>query len=207
MSSLRLSLGLAACVLALTAQAAPAQTPAPTPAPAGERLTAAEIQDIARREMLLCENYVASSDDCDIVTLWRLTGDGAVAETSTLLVSDEPQLQVYIADSSQIRGDAICSQVDLTRTAFSFTLNGQPAPPATSAALQLLFLAQLAELNGKTMCQSFIHGDQPGVLIEEITVDGQRRTDLESTYILREGTERLKLRPQADSADEGTTQL
>ena len=192
---------LAAGLLALMPE------PAQSRATAGQRLTATELRDIARREMLLCENYVAATDDCDIITLLRLTPEGAVAETSTLLVSETPNLQVYIADSSQIEGDRLCSKLDISRVNFAFTLDGQPAPPATSAALQLLFMAQLAELDGKTLCQAFFHGDRPGELREEITVDGQRRTDLESTYVLREGSERLKLRPQADTEDKGTTQL
>ena len=170
----------------------------PSVAQAAERrMTGEELRDIARREMLWCENYVAATDDCDVVTLVRLTSDGRLAETSTLLLQEEPRLQVYIGDQDRIDGDRLCSTIEASRTAFYFTVEGQPAPAATALGLRLLFMAQLAELDGKTLCQTFFRDEATGVVREEITVDDQRRQDLESTYVLREGSERLKLRPQS----------
>ena len=183
---------LAATTLFLTASLAPAM-----PAQAAEtRLTAAEINDIARREMLWCEEYVAATDDCGVVTLVRLLPDGRLAETSTILLTESPNMQVYIADTDHLDGDRLCSKIEAARTQFHFTVDGQPAPEAAAASLRMLFVAQLRELDGKTLCQTFFRGEDPNVIREEITVDGVRRTDLESTYHLREGGTSLKLRPQ-----------
>jgi hypothetical protein len=170
---------------------------------AGEhRMSADELRDIARRELLWCEEYNATTDDCDVVSLIRLMPDGRLAETSTLLLQDEPRLQVFIADVDQIEGDRICSKVEARRARFSFTLDGAPLAEDASMGLRLLFLAQLADMEGKTMCQAFFRGDDPNVVREEITLDGQRQTDLESTYHLREGNSDLKLRPQLPPDEE-----
>jgi len=167
------------------------------PATAAEtRLTADEIRDIARRELLWCEEYSAQTDDCQVITLIRLMPDGSLAETSTQLISERPSLQVYIADTDRLEGDRVCSKVEADKTRFAFTIDGQAAPETTTLGLRMLFVAQLEEFDGKTFCQAFFRGEDPNIIREEITVDGERRTDLESTYHLREGTSALKLRPQ-----------
>lgn len=187
---------LTSLIAAVSVLAAPAFSQA-----AERKMTAEELRDIARREMLWCENYVAETNDCDVITLVRLVPDGRLAETSTLLLQEDPRLQVFIGDHDRIDGDRLCSTIESARTAFAFTVEGQPAPTATAIGLRLLFMAQLAELDGKTLCQTFFRDDATGVVREEITVDGERRTDLESTYVLREGSERLNLRPQAPPDD------
>lgn len=191
---------LAATLLFLTAAFAPA-----LPATALEtRLTADEIRDIARRELLWCEEYNAKTDDCEVITLVRLLPDGRLAETSTQLLSEEPNLQVYIADTDRIEGDRLCSKIEADRTQFAFTVDGQPASEAAALGLRMLFVAQLEEFDGKTLCQAFFRGDDPSVIREEITVDGERRTDMESTYHLREGSTALKLRPQITEDEENS---
>lgn len=165
------------------------------------RLSAEDIRDIARRELLWCEEYQASTDDCDVVTLVRLLPDGAVVGTSTLLVSEGPNLQVYISDTDRIVGDRLCSKINVEETRFHFTIDGQPASGTAALSLRLLFAAQMEEFDGKTVCQAFFRGDDPDVIREEITVDDERRTDLESTYHLREGSTALKLRPQVSEDD------
>lgn len=191
---------LAAALIAFTAAFAPA-----LPAMAGEtRLTADEIRAIARRELLWCEEYSAETDDCQVITLVRLMPDGRVAETSTQLISEGPSLQVYIADTDRIEGDRLCSKINAEETKFHFTIDGQAASETATMGLRMLFVAQLEEFDGKTLCQAFFRGEDPNVIREEITVDGERRTDLESTYHLREGSTSLKLRPQITEDDENS---
>ena len=171
---------------------------------AGSRLTADEIRDHARREQLWCEEYRADTDDCDVITLVRLLPDGTVVETSTQLISEGPNLQVFIADTDRFEGDRLCSRIDAENTRFHFTIDGQAASETASLGLRMLFVAQLEEFDGKTLCQAFFRGDEPNVIREEITLDGERRTDLESTYHLREGSTALKLRPQITEDDENS---
>jgi len=169
---------------------------------AERRMTGDEIRDIARRELLWCEAYDAGKDDCEVVSLLRLKPDGSLSETSTLLLQENPRLMVYIADSDQIDGDRLCGKVEARKTRFSFTLEGQAMPPELAATLQALFRSQMEEFEGKTLCQAFFRGDNPNIIREEITVDGERRTDLESTYHLHEGGAGLNLRPQLAPEDD-----
>jgi hypothetical protein len=159
-------------------------------------LTGQEIRDIAGRGLLWCEEYQAETDDCGVVTLLRAMPDGRLATTSTLLLQDNPRLQVYIADIDQIDGDRLCSKVEPERARFTFTLDGDAVAGDQAAGLTALFQAQLADMAGKTMCQAFFHTGEPNVIREEITVDGERQTELESTYHLREADSALNLRAQ-----------
>ena len=175
---------------------------------AGEhRMTADELRDIARQELLWCEEYDATTDDCDAVTLIRLPPDGRLTETSTLLLQADPRLQLLIVDVDQIDGDRLCSKVEPTRARFSFTMDGTPLAAEAAAGLHALFMAQMADMAGKTMCQAFFRSDDPMVIREEITVDGERQTDLESTYHLRPGATDMKLRPQLSEDDSNRTTL
>jgi hypothetical protein len=194
---MRLILTAAAIALSLGALPAPASA-------AEHRMTGAELRDIAQRGLLWCEEYDAAHDDCDVVTLVRLMPDGTIAETSTLLLQAEPRLQVYIADTDRIEGDRMCSKVEAAQTRFVFTLNGETLPETSAAGLRALFIAQMADMEGKMLCQAFFRSDDPTVIREEITVDGARRTDLESTYHLRDADTDLKLRPQFENGDNTT---
>lgn len=193
-----------AAALALASILVPAFA-APAPAAAAERrLTGEEIREIARQELLWCEEYEAATDDCGVITLVRLMPDGTVSETSTQLISEGPDLQVYVADTDRIDGDRLCSKIDVENTRFHFTIDGQPASETAALGLRMLFAAQIEEFDGKTLCQAFFRGDDPNVIREEITLDGERRTDLESTYHLREGTTALKLRPQLTEEEDNS---
>lgn len=176
---------------------------AASPALAAERrMTGDEIRDIARRELLWCEEYDAGKDDCEVVSLLRLKPDGSLSETSTLLLQAEPRLMVYIADTDSIDGDRLCGKVESQKTRFAFTLEGQAMSSEAAATLQALFRSQMGEFEGKTLCQAFFRGENPNIIREEITIDGERRTDLESTYHLHEGGAALNLRPQLAPEDE-----
>jgi hypothetical protein len=175
---------------------------APAHAADGERkLSGAEIRDMAKREVLWCDDYRKSSDDCSGVTVVRLLPDGRVSQTTTVLVSNSPRLQAFIGDVDQIKGDQVCGVVKAADTAVSFTLDGKPVPELAGLRLKAVLLSVLAELEGKTMCQSFYRGRDPMRLREEVTVDGARRQDLESTYVIREGRDGFALRPQIDDSE------
>lgn len=192
---------LALPLLAAVAVAGPAAAQVQA---AGRRITADEIRDIARREMLWCESFDADGQDCETITLLRLLPDGRVAETSTRLLQTEPKLQVFIADSGAISGDRVCSQIDSGTTGLSFTMDGRVLPTSESLGLRLMFMALMTEYEGKTLCQAFTWGDEPNEVIEEITLDGERRPELESTYMLRDGDAGLNLRA-GDSQDGSAT--
>jgi hypothetical protein len=177
------------------------------PAAAAEpehRLSGAEIRDLAKREVLWCDDYHRASDDCSGVTVVRLLPDGRVTQTTTILVSESPRLQAYIGDIDKIEGDRVCGVVKAADTQVSFTLDGKAVPELAGLRLKAVLLSVLAELEGKTMCQSFFRGGDKNRLREEVTVDGARRKDLESTYVIRDGKDGFALRPQITDKDDDT---
>ncbi len=169
---------------------------APEPAGGEHRLSAQEIKDLAKREVLWCDNYQASSDDCEAVTLVQLASDGRLAETTTMLISDGPRLQAFIGEVDDLNGDQVCSKVAAARMPFAFTLEGKAVPQEAALGLRALLAASLTELDGKTVCQTFYRGGDPERLREEVTVDGQRRKDLETTYVIHEAKLGFGLRAQ-----------
>jgi hypothetical protein len=182
-------------VATLLCFAAPA--PVASAVPGVERqLTAVELRDIARRELLWCDTYQEATDDCDGLILMRLGSDGRVLETTTLLLTAQPRVQVFVADVDDIKGNRLCSKVATARLAVAFTLEGRAVSADRTADLRALFVGSIEDLDGKTICQTFFHNGDTHRLREEVTVDGERRHDLETTYMLKDGAEGFGLRPQ-----------
>jgi hypothetical protein len=176
---------------ALPAAAAPARE-------AEHRLSGAEIRELAQREMLWCDTYHEKTDDCQMVTLVRMLPDGRLAQTTTWVVEQKPLLQVYVGDVDQFEGDRICSVIDTEQMPIMFSLNGKTVPDPLASALKQTLLELFAPLHGKRVCQAFYRGSDPTRLREEVTVDGKRRPDLESRYVLRDGGSGFALRAETD---------
>jgi len=173
----------ASLLLALTPEASVAA--AAKPAPGEHRLNAEEIRALAKREVLWCDDYKAANDDCEAITLIRLAPDGRLAETTTLLISDGPRLQAFLGEFDDVKGDRVCSKVAVASMPMSFVMEGKPVSDDAAMGLRAVLAQSLADLDGKTVCQSFYRGADPDKLREEVTVDGKRREDLETTYLLR----------------------
>jgi hypothetical protein len=167
------------------------------------RLTAEEIRDVARQGLLWCDGYHSDSDDCQMVTLVGLLPDGRIGQTTTWVVEDKPMLQVYVGDVDQFDGDRICSVVDTATMPIGFTLEGKVVPDTLSAALKQTLMQLFAPLQGKRVCQAFYRGADPNRLREEVTVNGKRRPDLESNYVLRGGGDGFALRSETDDKASG----
>jgi hypothetical protein len=184
------SLAIAAVLLAgsgpSSAEAAARGPSGPTALGPEHRLSAQEIRDLAKREVLWCDDYQAGSDDCDAITLIQIAPNGRLAETTTLLISDGPRLQAYIGEVDDLTGDAVCNKVVASKIPFAFTLEGKEVPADAAAGLRDILAASLSDLDGKTVCQTFYQGSDPSRIREEVTVDGRRRPELETTYVLHE---------------------
>lgn len=196
---MRVLISLLIALAALTAAPAYAK-------PREHRLSAAEIRDLARQEMLWCDGYEAKTDDCNAVTLLRLGDDDRIVETTALLISERPRLQVVFGDTDEIKGDAICSVMNAAEMPMAFTLENRAVPAPLAAQLRAQIGESFADLDGKTVCQSFYQGEDKTRLREQVTVDGKRRRDLESDYVLRPGEEGFALRAQIGADDETTDQ-
>jgi hypothetical protein len=171
------------------------------PNPGEHRLSAQEIRELARRELLWCDDYKSASDDCQAVTLVQLAPDGRLAETTTMLISDGPRLQAFIGEIDSLDGDKVCSKVTAASMPFAFTLEGKKVSEDATLGLRTLLAASLSELDGKTVCQAFYRIGDSSRVREEVTVDGARRTDLETTYILHEPGVGFGLRAQVGRDD------
>ncbi|HYF23956.1 MAG TPA: hypothetical protein VD929_11215 [Caulobacteraceae bacterium] len=174
-------------------------------AAAERRLTGDDLRDLARRETLWCDTYVEKTDDCDAITLLRLLPDGRVAETSQLLIQQDPNVDVVIQDTVRIDGDRLCERFADLSEKMRFRMNGSPAPAMLSLQLQALFAASTQDLEGKMVCQAFYRDEATGELREELTVDGARREDLESVYRIKEGDGAWMLRPQIGAGEDDET--
>jgi len=169
---------------------------------AERRLTGDDLRDLARRETLWCDSYVEKTDDCDAITLLRLLPDGRVLQTSQVLIQQDPNVDVVIQDTVEVRGDQLCEKFEGLSDKMRFRMNGSPAPAMLSLQLGALFASATQDLEGKTVCQAFYRDEATGELREEMTADGVRREDLESVYRLKEGEGAWMLRPQIGAEDE-----
>lgn len=185
-----------AAALLMTAASASAQSRPGAP------LSGEEIRELARRDLVWCENHRAEQNDCETMTLVSLSPDGTLRETGLMRLSQQPDLRLVIDGRSEIRGNAVCSVVGDDSVKFGFVLNGRPLPAFATRELEGVVRESMAEFNGKTLCQTFYRGASAEELREEITVNGARRTDLESVYRLRPDERGLDLRPAAEEAEE-----
>jgi hypothetical protein len=194
---------LAGAVLAAASPALAAPAGHAAAKAAGEhRLSAAEIRALARREMLWCDEYRPASDTCSSITLVQLSPDGRLAETTAVLISEGPRIQAYIGEVDDLRGDEVCTKVATSSLPTAFTLEGQTVPPDDAAPLRSYLTDPIADFDGKTICQTYFRGADPNALREEVTVDGERRQDLDTTYRLHESGDGFVLR-QRGGADDG----
>jgi hypothetical protein len=191
--ALLLPLSLAA---GLSAQAAPS-------ARGEHRLSAAEIRDLAQRQMMWCDGYHPDTDDCQIVTLVSLLPDGRVGQTATWEETESPTIQIFVGEVDQFDGDRICNVVDTKTIPIAVTVNGKAVSATLAATLRPIIDKMFASLQGKVVCQAFYRGADPTRLREEVTVNGRRQPDLESNYVLRPGSDGFALR-NATAGSKGT---
>lgn len=172
----------------------------PAGALAAERqLTGDQIRDLAKREVVWCENYRPIEKDCESLSMVSLQPDGGLRETGALRMSSTPDLLLVVDGRSRIEGNRICSVYQEETTKLAFVLNGSPVPAILARNLLGLARESMEEFRGKTLCQSFYTEGSMERLREEVTVDGQRRPDLESVYRIQPDEAGLAIRaPEAD---------
>jgi hypothetical protein len=174
-------------------------------APAGEhRMTAAELRDLAHRDVLWCDGYEAATDDCEQITLMQVRKDGILTQTTTLLLEEQPRMQAFLGELDKFVGDKLCSVIDSHDLPAGFLLEGHVVQEPNASTLRQALIETLVDLHGKTVCQAFYRGPDPNRVREVITVDGKRREDLESLYILREGARGFALRAAPPEKAPGT---
>jgi hypothetical protein len=173
------------------------------PAAAADRpMTAEQIRELARRDLVWCENYRADKKDCETLTLVSLLPDGSLRETGVMRLAKTPDLKMVIDGRSQLQGDRVCSVFGAETVKLRFLLNNRPVPPAATGPIEAVVREAMSEFEGKTLCQTFYRGASEAEIRETITVDGERREDLESVYRLQKDEAGLDVRPAAEDAEE-----
>jgi hypothetical protein len=172
------------------------------PAQAADKpMTGEQIRDLARRNMVWCENYRPDKKDCETLTLISLLPDGSLRETGVMRLAASPDLKMVIDGRSAIDGNRVCSVFGDDTVKLGFLLNNQPVPKTAAGAIEGVVREAMAEFEGKTLCQTFYRASETEVR-ERITVDGQRREDLESVYRLQADESGLDIRAPAPAAEE-----
>lgn len=183
---------------ALAALLAGPQPVMAAPSDADGRLTGRELRAIASEGRLWCQDWSDETGDC--AALWLLTpedGDRFMAVTE-LLSNADPEIETLIGQSLSIKGDRLCSTFRGKELAIGFRVNGQDIDAGAGRDLRESFLAGFADLEGREVCQSFSRRAADGRLIEEVTVDGSRRPDLEAVYTLGRPGESFAVRTTRD---------
>ena len=173
------------------------------PAQAAEKpLTGEQIRELARQDMIWCENYRPDKKDCETLTLVSLLPDGTLRETGVVRLASDPDLKMVIDGRSSINGNRVCSVFGDDTVKIAFLLNDRPVPALAVASIEGAVRESMAEFKGKTLCQTFYRGKSETEVRERITVDGRRREDLESIYRLQKDEAGLDVRPPAPDAEE-----
>jgi hypothetical protein len=182
--------------------AAAALLAAAVPAAAADRpMTGEQIRELARRDMVWCENYRPENKDCETLTLVSLLPDGTLRETGVMRLAKSPDLKMVIDGRSEIEGNRVCSVFGDDTVKLRFLLNDRPIPQAAVGPIEAVVREAMAEFEGKTLCQTFYRSSESEVR-EIITVDGERRQDLESSYRLQKDESGLDVRPAAEEPEE-----
>lgn len=173
------------------------------PAQAADKpMTGEQIRDLARRNMVWCENYRPDKKDCETLTLISLLPDGSLRETGVMRLAASPDLKMVIDGRSAIDGNRVCSVFGEETVKLGFLLNDRPVPPTAAGAIEGVVREAMAEFEGKTLCQTFYRGPSDTDVREVITVNGERREDLESVYRLQPDEKGLDVRAPAPDAEE-----
>lgn len=170
-------------------------------------MTADEVLDLARGQTVWCENYSEETRDCEGLYMLRQEADGTLVSSAMFLLTEQPRLTFMIAEVVELRGDQLCSSGSVDDLNIRASLEGEPAPETMNLAIRQIFAESMAPYADKTMCQRLLATDDPAVLHEEITADGERLPDFETTYRLGDFDSGFLLRPMVEPEAEGQVAL
>lgn len=173
------------------------------PAVAQDRsLTAEAVLDLARREAVWCEEYREATRDCEGLYVLRQEPDGSLVSSAMFLLTERPRVEFLVAEVVRLEGDRLCSEASAEDLNIQATVEGQPAPAAMVMAIREIYADNLAEYEGRTICQRLLATADPDVLHEEITVDEARLPEFETTYRLGARDSGFLLRPIVEAEED-----
>jgi hypothetical protein len=192
LSCLTLALCLVAAPFAVAAQERP--------------LTDDEVRDLARREVVWCENWSDDTRDCESLYMLREGADGALIQSGMFVMSEQPAIRVLVAEVVTLIDGRLCSSGSTDELNIQATMDGQPSLEA-SLMVRALFTEAMAEYADAQICQQLFATDDPAALEEIITADEERLPDFESSYRLGTVETGFLLRPVMDEESEPQVQL
>lgn len=171
-------------------------------------LTDAEVLDLADRQVVWCENWSEETRDCETLYTLRRDADGSLISAGMFVLTQDPLIQVTIADRVTLQNGRLCSSGSTDELNIVASRNGRPSAEA-SMMVRFLMAESMAEYAETTICQQLLATGDPEYLGEVITADDERLYDFESTYRLGTFDSGFLLRPVIGepTEDEGQIQL
>lgn len=168
---------------------------------ADQPVSAPMLRTLLTADTVWCEGWSATTADCDAVHMSQLQPDGTVMESSTFQVSVRPDVTLRLYARARLEKDRICTVFRLADAEMELVMEGQVMPAEAAEAFREEMAPSTEELEGKIICQRFVTTADPDVYTEQVTVAGERRPDLESTFRVYRGNPSLKLRQPPETSE------
>ncbi|MFN3230196.1 MAG: hypothetical protein ACK41P_10115 [Asticcacaulis sp.] len=189
-------------LLALSLGLAQAQAkPKAATVKADQPLSAPALRALLTPDTVWCEGWSATQADCDAVHMSQLQPDGTVLESSIFQISVRPDVTLRLYDRARLENDRICTVFRLADAEMELVMEGQVMPPEAAESFREEMAPSTEELEGKIICQRFVTTSDPDIYTEQVTVAGERRPDLESTFRVYRGNPSLKLRQPPETPE------
>ncbi len=180
----------------------------PAAALAQERpLNDQEVLALADRQAVWCENWSDETRDCETLYMLRREEDGSLISAGMFVLSQNPTIQVTIADRVTLQDGRLCSSGSTDELNIEATVGGRPSVEA-GLMVRLLLSESMAAYQESEICQQLFTSGDPEWMGEIITADDLRLYDFESTYRIGTLDSGFLLRPMIDDTpDDGQIQL
>lgn len=131
------------------------------PAAAQERaLTEDEVLDLARREVVWCENWSDETRDCDSLYMLREASDGTLIQSGMFVMSERPTIRVVMAEAVTLTDGRLCSSGSVDELNIQATMDGQDSLEA-SLLVRAMLTEAMAEYADAEICQQLFATDDP----------------------------------------------
>lgn len=111
----------------------------------------------ARQGQVQCFEPDAANKICAAMASYAFAADGAINNTSDVLIFPEPAIVMHISSPVTVRDGAVCGPIRQTDIdAASFTIDGQAAGADNTQMIRSQMQEQLASMIGVEVCSRFV---------------------------------------------------
>ncbi|MBA3048872.1 MAG: hypothetical protein KKG54_09850 [Alphaproteobacteria bacterium] len=145
----------------------------------------------ARDGQLQCHSPDTARKTCTALAGYTFAADGTIANQAEVMLSSAPVIIMRDVAPVVVRDGAVCGPMTGFEDAV-FTVDGQPAGPATAQMIRVQVTAAFAQL-GTEGCTTY--SPQGEGWLAEAVIDGQPRPDLNQLLIWVSPSEGYSVRP------------